>query len=248
MTEVLKGAEPFILQGGRHGVLLTHGFTGSPSEMRLLGNFLHHKGFTVLAPRLVGHGSSVQEMEHCLWQDWLQSVEDGYFLLRQLCDKVSIAGLSMGGILSLCLAARYDIADVIAMSAPVYIANKALKLLPPKAECYGKFVPKSRRRFDDEAAPYSISYRYTPAAAVHELLQAIEAAKVGLAQIKGRLLVIQSTNDHTVQAESADYIYEQAVAAAYREKMILNQSGHIVTLDREREKVFAGILHFLQAG
>lgn len=248
MANIIKGAEPFVLQGGSHGVLLTHGFTGSPSEMRLLGNFLHMKGFTVLAPRLMGHGSDVKEMEHCLWTDWLQSVEDAYFLLNQLCDKVSVAGLSMGGILSLYLAARHDVANVVSLSAPIYIANKALKILPPKEKCYGKFVPKRRRRFDDEAAPYSINYHHTPAAAVHELLKAIEAAKQSMAKISGRLLVIQSINDHTVQSESANYIYDKAINAAYREKQILHNSGHIVTLDRERQNVFASVFNFLSVG
>jgi len=248
MLDTMKGAEPFLLPGGKRGVLLLHGFTGTPAEMRLLGEHLHRYGFTVLAPRLAGHGSNVKLLEHCLWPDWFQSAADGYWLLQDLCEHVSVAGLSMGGILALLLAAHYDIEAAVTMSAPIHIQTHGIELLPPKKECFGKFVPKGRRHFFGEAERYSIAYKATPAAAVHELLGVIQAACGAMMNLKQRLLIVQSKNDHTVRPDSADFLYEHAVNALYREKFMLQTSGHIVTLDEEREKVFMKIVNFLQTG
>jgi carboxylesterase len=248
MTDIMKGAEPFLLKGGAQGVLLVHGFTGSPPEMRMLGNFLQEKGFTVLGVRLAGHGSSVANMEHCLWEDWYHSVLDGYYLLKDICEDVAVAGLSMGGILALLLAAEIGAVDVISMSAPIYITTKGIELLPPKEKCWGKFFPKRRRAFSDEAAYFSLPYNHLPLAAVHELIAAIAAAKDAIAKITGRLLVVQSMADHTVRPDSADFIYDNATSCKEREKFILAESGHLVTLDKEREKVFAAVLKFLAAG
>ncbi len=93
---LMAGAEPFLLPGGEQGVLLVHGFTGSPSEMRLLGEYLNGQGYTVLAPRLAGHGTRVEEMITTGWPMWYENVEDAYHLLSGLCPDITAVGLSMG--------------------------------------------------------------------------------------------------------------------------------------------------------
>ena len=98
---IIPTAEPFFFPGGSTGVLLVHGFTGAPKEMRWMGEYLHEQGYSVLGVRLAGHATQMEDLNHVKWSDWLNSVEDGYHILKGASEKIVIAGLSMGGILSL---------------------------------------------------------------------------------------------------------------------------------------------------
>ncbi|MBP2633565.1 MAG: Carboxylesterase [Firmicutes bacterium] len=245
MAAILDGAEPFILSGGRRGVLLVHGFTGTPAEMFLLGKYLNKQGYTVLAPRLCGHGTNYAEMATTDWVNWYHSVCDGYYLLKSICEEIDVVGLSMGGILSLKLAMENKLNKVVTLSTPIHIANRGVDLLPPIEECAGKYVPKKRRKFSDVAQQYCISYDRTPIACVHHLLSVIKLVSEQLGQLKNRLLVVQSTNDHTVIPDSANFIYDNA-GSEKKELLWLEESGHLVTLDLEREKVFEKIVNFLK--
>lgn len=241
----MTGAEPFILSGGKQGILLIHGFTGTPAEMTLLAKYLHEKGgYTVLVPRLCGHGTQYEDMEASNWTSWYHSVCDAYCILQQLCDEVSVIGLSMGGLLALNLATQYPVKKVVTLSSPIFIINRGLELLPAFTQSVGKFVPKKRRKFSDQAQQYCISYSKTPLVSVHYLLRGIEATKQQLAKVTMPLLIIQSHNDHTVRGDSANYIYDH-VASRQKEICWLEESGHLVVLDLEREKVFEKILKFL---
>ena len=115
---IIPTAEPFFFPGGPTGVLLVHGFTGAPKEMRWMGEYLAKQGYTVLGVRLAGHATQPADMLRVTWQDWLTSVEDGWHLLRGAADQVFVAGLSMGGTLALLLASQVEVAGVIAMSTP----------------------------------------------------------------------------------------------------------------------------------
>src|SRR5438067_848466 len=106
MTKIMRGAEPFYYKGDRVGCLLIHGFTGTPNELRWLGEQLAGDGRTVLGVRLAGHGTSEADMNHTRWSDWYQSALDGYRQLRAECERVIVGGLSMRGMLSALLAAR----------------------------------------------------------------------------------------------------------------------------------------------
>lgn len=118
ITRIMPGAEPFLFPGGRIGCLLVHGLTGTPKEMRWMGEYLHQHGYTVLAVRLAGHATTVEDLARTRWQDWLASVEDGLCLLQDSCDKVFVAGLSLGAVLALMAAAHFPIQGAISISAP----------------------------------------------------------------------------------------------------------------------------------
>ena len=113
MPQIIPTAEPFFFPGqgnnARIGCLLTHGFTGTPKEMRWLGETLNQQGFTVCGIRLNGHATLLKDMVRSRWWDWLLTVEDGYNLLRSCTDQVFLLGLSMGGILSLTAAASFSV-------------------------------------------------------------------------------------------------------------------------------------------
>jgi len=242
---ILKGAEPFLLPGGEQGVLLIHGFTGSPAEMRLLGEFLQAQGYTVLAPRLCGHGTSPEEMEGTGWQHWYTEVENGYHYLQGLCREVSVVGLSMGGLLALKLAVEYPVNRIVTMSPPFFLTDQRLPFLRVY-RLFQRFAPKQRRKLYPVEAKYSVAYNRTPLSSLASLLELIEQVKTCLPAVSRPLLIIQSRSEHTVRPESAQYLYDHA-GSSHKQLLWLQASGHIVTLDTEREFVFASVHQFLQA-
>ena len=117
-SQIIPSAEPFFFPGGQTGCLLIHGFTGTPKEMWKMGQYLNQQGYSVLGVRLAGHASQPGDLRRVQWQDWLLSVEDGWYILRGIADQIFVCGLSMGGILSLVFASRFPVAGVVAMSTP----------------------------------------------------------------------------------------------------------------------------------
>jgi carboxylesterase len=243
LLPIMEGAEPFFLLGGKAGVLLIHGFTGSPAEVRLLGDFLHKEGCTVLAPRLCGHGTTVEEMATTNWKHWYSSVEDAYHILRAVCSKITVIGLSMGGLLAFKIAAEYQVDKIISLSTPIFITDKRLGMLP-FYRMFRNFTPKKRKKYADVDSKYTVAYNATPLKSVGSLLELIKQVDRMLPTITTDLLVIQGRHDHTVQPRSAEYIYEH-VASLAKKLIWLGKSGHIITLDIEREEVFRQIAAFL---
>lgn len=241
---IMKGAEPFFYHGGDKGVLLIHGFTGSPSEMRLLGEDLHGNGYTVLGPRLTGHGTNHREMALTNWPIWYGAVEDGYHLLKSMCREVAVVGLSMGGLMALKLAIEYEVKCIAALSTPVYLYERRLPLLP-LYKMFRSYVPKKRKRFADVDPSYSVCYDYTPLSSLESLLHFIKHVQKLLPLLDKPLLVAHSRAEHTVRPESAQYIFDHA-GVKDKELYWLEKSGHVVTLDCERAMLFAKINRFLE--
>ncbi|RKD29122.1 alpha/beta hydrolase [Thermohalobacter berrensis] len=243
MNYLHENAKPFYFKGNNIGCLLIHGFTGSPSEMRLLGEYLNKKGYTVKGVCLKGHGTSVEDMEKTTWKDWLSSAEYGLIDLKNKCDKIVVIGLSMGGIIALNLASRFDVNAVISLASPIKIHNRQA----PFAfiiKYYKKYVPKRKKEIGHKEKNYLISYDKTPVASVPHLLKLIRKTKRRLKKVLVPTLIIQSKNDNTVRYESAKYIYKN-IGSEIKKLIYLKDSGHIITLDTEKEKVFNEIARFL---
>src|SRR5690349_25061269 len=118
MPQIIPSTEPFFFPGNEIGCLLTHGFTGTPKEMRWMGEYLHKQGFTVLGVRLAGHATRPEDMIRTRYNDWLASIEDGFRLLSGTAKRIYLMGLSMGGVLSLTLASYLPVRGIVAMATP----------------------------------------------------------------------------------------------------------------------------------
>ncbi|HEX9090939.1 MAG TPA: alpha/beta fold hydrolase, partial [Anaerolineales bacterium] len=171
---IIPTAEPFIFPGNKIGCLLIHGFTGAPKEMRWMGEYLSGRGYSVLGVRLAGHATDPKDMQRMKWQDWLESVEDGYCLLKGMADKVFVMGLSMGGILSLLFAAHQPVAGVVVMSVPYDLPNDPRLRF---AKLLAGIVPKVGKAPADwhnlEAAKDHVEYPYLSTKGIvqlHDLL------------------------------------------------------------------------------
>ena len=244
---ILPGAEPFFLPGGPEGVLLIHGFTGLPAELLLMGHYLHERGFTVLGVRLAGHGTTVEDMSRMTWEDWMDSVRDGYALLSGCCQAVDVIGHSMGGLFALLLSAEEKIRRAVTLAAPIQIAEeRGIKFLPPREACVNQFVPKARRRLKNVPSAVNKTYRKMPLIGIHELVDVIEAAKGCIEKVTVPVLIMHSRDDHTAAPSSAAYILEHVKNDKSR-IFWLEESGHLLPVAAEREKVFAEAAAFLQA-
>lgn len=246
----MRGASPFFYRGGSDGFLLVHGFTGSPWEMRFLGKRLHQRGYTVLAPRLKGHGTSPEQMITTRWRDWQKSVVEGWERLGRVCERRVVVGLSMGGVLALHLAAHYPVDAVISLSAPFRLQDPKLKLLPlakrfPVNLLY-RYERELGRDIKDPAARRSmVCYSKTPVPCVVSLMELMTHVWDDLEEVRAPLLVLHAKQDHTVPFENSSLIYEK-VGSLVKRLVPLERSYHVVTVDVEKERVAQLIVEFVE--
>lgn len=251
MNESIRpGAGEFFLPGSRqYGVLLIHGFTGAPPELRLLGDRLHDDGgLTVLGVRLTGHGSTVENLEQATCSDWIADVEEGYLRLARYCRYVFVCGLSLGALLAVHLAAGHPVERLALLSMPVFLYDRRSCL----AWLLVHFIKRLRKRnwFYDVPPEYLQGYDEMPTRPIPGLLRLLKRCRKDyLPRVTAPTLIVQSRSEHTVRPDSASYIYDHltGVPAGAREILWLDQSGHIVTLGQERERVFAKCLSFFRA-
>jgi len=233
---VRPGAEPFDSDGGPVGVLLSHGFTGSPASMRPWGEFLAARGHTVRVPRLPGHGTTWQDMNRTRWDDWYGELERALTDLRSRCDRLVVGGLSMGGALALRLAERHqDIAAVMVVNPAVASSRFDVRLVPalkwvvPSMPGIGNDIKKTGA---DE-----IGYDRTPLKALGSMLTAWKQTRAELGAIRAPLLYFRSTEDHVVDEASEPLILD-GVSSSVREVVRLENSYHVATIDQDAPIIF----------
>lgn len=233
----------YLLEGNDEGCLVIHGFTGTPAELRLLGERLHSKGYTVYGVRLKGHGTNVEEMEKCTYKDWIDSALEGYNLLKKRCKKVHVIGHSMGSLLALYIAENFDVDSVSALAPPLFNKNKAANFafIIKYFMRYSEWEPRER---PEEEMKYLLGYNKVPIKSVDEFNKLNKVVKKNLSKIEAPLLIVYSTNDETVDVKSADYLNNSAKSKLKR-ICKLEKSGHNITVECEREDCFKAVLEFL---
>ncbi|HEX9115874.1 MAG TPA: alpha/beta fold hydrolase [Anaerolineae bacterium] len=237
----------FTLAGGSTGILLLHGYTGAPTEMRLVGDYLNARGLTVSAPLLPGHGTTVEDLNTRTWPEWTAAAEVGLSWLTARCQKVFVAGLSMGALLALYTVAHHpEVAGVIAYSPAVLVNNWRIHL-SPVAKYFIASIPKGTKTdLHDPDAPQRLwSYELEPAAAAHELFKLGRQVQRLLPAVHCPLLVVYSTADHTIHRRAGPYTYARAGSAA-KQLLVLHDSGHVITVDREWEQVASHTYQFIR--
>lgn len=249
MNQIMPGAEPFYLPGGNVGCLLLHGFTGTPFEMRELGEFLAGRGYSVLAPRLFGHATQVQDMSRARWGDWVASSEDGYHQLASACSRIVVIGLSMGGVLSLYISTYLGVAGVVAMSTPYvipHVLGRSLRPILPILSLVWRYKGKGPSDWRDfNAEEKHLDYDRYPVRGGAEVSNLLGAMRRGLAKLRIPVLLIFSRGDRTLTSEHAHAIH-QAVPAADKQLLWLENSGHVVCKDVDRQIVFEAVAAFVQ--
>jgi esterase/lipase len=248
---VMAGAEPFSWPGGdgpdgRTGVLLLHGFTGSPYSMRPWGEFLAAEGFAVRGPRLPGHGTTWQDCNTTTGEDWLAEVHRAFDLLAQECDRVFVAGLSMGGTLAIRFAEQRpaDLAGLVLVNPSLMTLRLDAKLLPLLARLTPSWAPIA----NDIKKPGvdELAYPKLPTRAMVALRRLWSVTRPELARITAPLLVFRSVEDHVVEPASAEALLA-GVSSTDTSEVLLHDSYHVATLDNDAETIFRTSAEWIRA-
>lgn len=250
----MGSAEPFDLDGDDDvGVVLVHGFTGTPFEVGYLGRALANGGFTICAPRLPGHGTSLDELDRTRWEDWVGEVERSTDRVAARCRTVALVGQSLGGLLCLYLASRRpQIAGVASLAAPLWLdglGKYAARWTGPKGPLrFIRRLPKlggSDVR-DPEVKAANPTYRGIPTRGLAQLMTFMRIVDGALPLVTQPTLVIHAKQDHTAPVACAKYIVDHVAPSAQAQLRILEESYHLIAVDTERDIVAADVIGFLQ--
>ena len=246
-TTILPGAEPFFFEGGSVGCLVSHGFTGSPQSMRFLGEFLAREGgLTVSGPLLTGHGTRPEDMAQATAEAWIRSLEDGMATLQERCTSIFVTGLSMGGTLTLYLAAMYPqvfrgaipINGALVLNSPDFAALAFMRDAPPLIDGIGSDIK--------QPGSTELAYPQTPVAAIRQIYALMAVTRDLLPRVQCPTLVIQSREDHVVPPENGPLILEH-VGTSDKRLLWLDDSYHVATLDNDKELIGGEIVNFVRS-
>jgi carboxylesterase len=256
----MKGAAPFFYPGNTIGCLLLHGITGTPFEMRWLGQHLNTQGYTVYGPRLAGHGTTPEDLARVTWREWYACALAGYEMLRSHCQKVFIIGLSMGGVLTLLVSSRVSVDGLVTLSAPFEIKDPRRLLLPvislfiktlPKGydeqetEHFDRLIKAEQQRRGEEPTGHP-SYQAWVVPGIVQFLKMLDEMQAGIGRITVPSLHIHSKADETVPFENLQLIYE-AIGSADKQMLVLEKSGHCVAEDIEYPIVHHAVAEFISS-
>jgi len=229
--------QPFDFQGGEHGVLMIHGFTGSAAHMRLIGEELHAQGFTVKGINLPGHATEMMDMANYHWQDWLRAAKEAFIELKEKCRYVSVAGLSMGGVLTMLLAEQMDVTAAAPISAPTAVVQKELPLAGV-ASLFVKTImwgdDSHRRKLMN--MDYHYGYAGFPTRSGADLYKLMIMARKNLHAITCPILAVQSHADETIAPESAETIMA-GVSSEKKGILWLEMVPHVCTISPEYKRI-----------
>jgi carboxylesterase len=244
---VLPGAEPFSHDAGEGhvGVLVSHGFTGTPQSMRPWAEHLAAAGFSVRLPRLPGHGTTWQELNRTRFEDWYAAIDAAFTELSEHCSKVVVAGLSMGGTLVTRLAEERgaEVAGLMLVNPAYRADDRRLAALPvlkhvvPALTAIGNDIRKE--------GVNELAYAKTPLKALHSLVQAWDFVAHDLPQVTQPVLLMRSAEDHVVPASSSA-LFLARISSKDVTEVILENSYHVATLDNDAPQIFALSTEFVQ--
>jgi carboxylesterase len=243
---MLVGAEPFSHLGtGEVGVLLCHGFTGTPQSMRPWGEYLAAREFTVRVPLLPGHGTTWQELNRTGWTDWYDAVRGEFRALRESHGSVFVFGQSMGGTLALRLAEEFgeQVTGLVLVNPSVTTLRWDAKVLPLLAP----LVPSVSAIGGDIAKPGAreLAYDRLPVRAAASLARLWRVVRVDLPKVTQPLLLLHSVVDHVVEPVNSRIVLDAVRSETVRE-VLLESSFHVATLDNDAPLIFERSVEFMR--
>ena len=239
-----NGAEPFTAQGDRLGVLVLHGFRGSPVSVRGWAQHLAASGHTVAAPRLPGHGTRWQDLTRTTWRDWYTEAARNLEWLAGRSDTVVVMGLSNGATLGLRLAQqRRDVAGLVCVNPQVHSERPERHLLGALA----RVVPGVPADVNDIKKPGMDegAYDRLPLRAARSLTSLWAVVKSDIHKVSAPLLVIRSADDHVVEPSNSMWLMANVASRDVRE-LVLEDSFHVATLDNDAELVYDASMRFAE--
>jgi carboxylesterase len=259
-------AAPFFERRGPVGVLMLHGYSGSPDELRPMAGALAAANYSVCGPRLAGHGGVPADLFGVTWQDWLASAEQGLRQLQECCDTVAVCGFSAGGLLALLLAAREQAAGLILLAPALRLRGGALlRVTGLLQHVMPWYYPLARANFanpavraavldrapganlDDPAVVAAIRREAkVPVGSLFQLAELQRAARRALPRVSIPTLIMQGRNDRTVDPRGATLVANGIRSRDTRLEWF-ERSGHLLPIEGEREQVWSAAREWLAA-
>ena len=245
MTEaIVPGAEPFRFDGGDDGILMVHGFSGSPASLRPMGEWFAEHGLSVVGVRLPGHGTNLQDFASRPWTEWSTAAEEAFAALRGRCSRVVVCAQSFGAALAVRLAARSpEAVDAIALLSP-YLFDARLLILP-----VARHVKRTAKAVgDDIARPgvIELAYPELPVRAVAAMAEVQRLARRDLPRVTAPALVFRPGHDHVIPRSNPRRVFE-ALGSARKELVECPSSYHVISLDHDAPMVQARVLELLRS-
>ena len=265
--ETMSDDRSFVFEGGRTGALLLHGLGGTPVEMRFVALGLARAGMTVSCPQLAAHSGSFDELQESSWQDWYASAEAALDQLRRQCDSVIVAGLSMGAVLALMLAAeRKSDVDGAALYAPTLWLDgwgvpwyaRLFKLVWHKSlakwfdfaerDPYGVKDPRVRALVSsaiESGDSSKAGMLKVPGGAMFEMGGLVNAVRQRASKIEQPVLLVHPRDDDRASIQNSFWL--QRNLAGTVDMVVLDDSYHVVTVDRQRHLVTDRTIAFAES-
>jgi carboxylesterase len=237
---------PWTLGDGRRGVLLLHGFAGTPPELRRLGEHLAAHGYRCRGPVLAGHGTTPEDLLVTDRGDWIRSAQAELDLLAEECDEVMVVGQSMGGAIALHLAATdLRVAAVATLAAPIWLSGLLVRLVPALRHVVRWHVAGDDVDLYEPAAIEELySYGRRPMRSIQQFLALIAEVRDRLAEVRAPVLVMHGGRDRTIHPDNAREIEKRLVCSAEVERLVFPRSGHGMSVDVDREQINDAVLRW----
>jgi esterase/lipase/1-acyl-sn-glycerol-3-phosphate acyltransferase len=244
---------PFLLRGSfrKIGVLLIHGYLGTPAEIKDLAMYLNQQGYSVYAPRLRGHGTSPHDLATRTYEDWRTSVDEGYAVIKSLCDRIIVGGFSTGAGLALDLAARIkDINGVFTVCSPMRIRFLSFRFAPAVG-VWNRLLKKIRFEenqdefVDVESENSYFKYKKNPVSGVREVEQLMNSLEPRLANLKTPVLMIQSLNDPVVDYTGSIQLFE-LLGSEEKSYVMFDMDRHVIITGPGSHRVHRAIAGFIE--
>lgn len=241
----IKLQQPFTFKGGKRAVLLLHGFTGNSADVRMLGRYLEKQGYTCHAPHYKGHGVPPEELVKTGPSDWWKDVMMAYdFLKSEGHEEIAVAGLSLGGVFSLKLGYTVPIKGIVTMCAPMYIKSEEMmyKGVLEYAREFKKYEGKTQEQIELEMDLLADK----PMNTLKALQELITDVREHVDLIYAPTFVVQGRHDDVINPKSADIIND-AIESPVKKIKWYEESGHVITLDKERNQLHEDVFEFLES-
>jgi len=246
-TKIQPISHEIYLQGIKDtGVLLLHGFTGSPHDMKYLAGCINENGYTVYVPRYPGHGTNSEDFMTSDWKDWLRKAVDSYIFMKSKYEKVIVGGLSMGGVIASIIAEKFPVEKLLLYAPALMASDSRIKI----SGFLGIFMKKVRKneitdygdKYLNSLAEEYWNWNYPKQA--YSLYKLQKMAVKNLSKINTDIFLVMSEKDTDVPFR-VNGIIKSKINNEKISELILKESGHVVTNDKEKETVALKTVEYL---